>query len=210
MFDAAHWPERRVSDDSRGGRGAVLFVSHAGSDWVIRHYYRGGLIGRLLRDRYLWNGAHYTRAFREWQLLADMHAAGLPVPAPVAARYERHGAWYTADLITLQLPDVEGLAARMVAGTTATAEWRAVGACIAGFHAQGYCHADLNATNIQIAADGCVYLLDWDRGARRSGNGWQQGNLDRLLRSCRKLRDTQSAGFDAADWQALLAGYNAG
>ncbi len=210
MFDAGFWLDAHYADASRGGRGAVLFVKHAGSDWVIRHYYRGGLLGRLLRDRYAWNGAQHTRSFREWNLLAEMRAAGLPVPEPVAARFVRHGLLYTADLITERLPAVEGLAARLLSGTAGHRLWRAVGACIARFHAQGFCHADLNAFNIQAGNDGLIYILDWDRGSRRGGDRWQQGNLDRLQRSCRKLRDTRGGHFSAADWQALLEGYRQG
>jgi hypothetical protein len=55
---------------------------------------------RTPAGRYLWTGEDRTRAFREWRLLHDLHAAALPVPAPVAARYHRHGPAYVADLIT--------------------------------------------------------------------------------------------------------------
>ena len=38
-------------------------------------------------------------------MLLRLHAAGLPVPRPVAARYEQSGIAYRADLITEELPD---------------------------------------------------------------------------------------------------------
>ena len=59
-----------------GGRGTVAFVRDGERRWVLRHYRRGGLVARLLDDRYLWTGADRTRAFREWRLLRELRAAG--------------------------------------------------------------------------------------------------------------------------------------
>ena len=42
LFDASFWSER--SEVASGGRGQTLFVRHDDSDWVLRHYFRGGLI----------------------------------------------------------------------------------------------------------------------------------------------------------------------
>ena len=49
LFDPAHWPG---APHAVRGRGAALFISHAGQDWVLRHYRRGGLVGRLLEDHF--------------------------------------------------------------------------------------------------------------------------------------------------------------
>ena len=67
---------------------------------VLRHFHRGGLVGRLNRDLYLRVGAPRCRAFREFDLLADMHVQGLPVPLPVAARYVPFGP-FTARTLSL-------------------------------------------------------------------------------------------------------------
>ena len=66
---------------------------------MLRHYRRGGLFGRLVKDRYAGIKPADSRAMRELNLLDSMQRAGLPVPAPVGARMTRHGIFYRADLL---------------------------------------------------------------------------------------------------------------
>jgi 3-deoxy-D-manno-octulosonic acid kinase len=172
---------------------------------VLRHYYRGGLPGKFLADRYFWFGESRVRSFREWDLLCQMRMQGLPVPAPVAARYVHHGLTYCADLITVRLPDVVTLSVRLAQGHVGPRLWQQLGACIAQFHSAGFCHADLNAHNVQIDSNDAIYLLDWDRGERRASGGWQQGNLARLHHSLDKL--SPGGSLPLADWQAVINGY---
>jgi 3-deoxy-D-manno-octulosonic acid kinase len=162
---------------------------------------------RLLGDRYLWTGADRTRAFREWRLLRELRAAGLPVPVPVAARYARRGLFYRADLVTEELPTRRTLAQALTAAPLDAATWRAVGACVGRLHAHGVHHADLNAHNLLLGPRGEVHVLDFDRGRIRPRGTWEQAVVERLQRSLRKV----TAGlppdrFDAAAWQALLLG----
>jgi 3-deoxy-D-manno-octulosonic acid kinase len=195
-----------------GGRGATLFIDCAGQACVLRHYYRGGLIGRLFSDQFFWSGESTTRCFREWLLLEQLFDMGLPVPRPVAARYIRSGFIYRADLITARLPGVESLATRLVRGDVSAEVWARIGECIARFHAAGVWHADLNAHNIQIDAGGQIFLLDFDRGRiRPAARGWQQSNLARLQRSLLKI-SANSAGaaqFTAGAWRGLVEAYDA-
>jgi 3-deoxy-D-manno-octulosonic acid kinase len=163
---------------------------------------------RLSNDEFLWIGLHRTRALREWVLLEHMYRAALPVPRPVAARVERHGAVYTADLITVRIPDVTTLSERLADTVQSTEVWNAVGQLIARFHAAGICHADLNVHNIQIDSSDRLYLLDFDRGrAMESPGGWMQRNLDRLHRSLTKLLTQGVIHFSESDWKKLLDGY---
>jgi 3-deoxy-D-manno-octulosonic acid kinase len=207
LFESAGHASR-----ASGGRGATLFIDCAGQPCVLRHYYRGGLIGRLLSDQFFWSGESTTRCFREWLLLEQLFQMGLPVPRPVAARYIRSGFIYRADLITARLPGVESLATRLVRGDVSAEVWARIGACIARFHAAGVWHADLNAHNIQIDAGGQIFLLDFDRGRiRPAARGWQQSNLARLQRSLLKI-SANSAGaaqFTAGAWRGLVEAYDA-
>ena len=105
----------------------------------------------------------------------------------VAARYERHGFFYSADLITRRIADAETLAQCLAQGRVDAALAEAVGRVIGRFHRAGVWHADLNAHNVLVAPDG-VYLIDFDRGQlREPAVAWQQANLQRLLRSLVKL-----------------------
>lgn len=206
-FTAAYWPAATVVPGYAGGRGATLMVQHEGDNWVLKHYHRGGLIGRWLDDGFPWLGLDRSRSVREWSLLEAMHAAGLPAPQPVAAHCRRIGLLYTADLITRRIPRVEPLSTRLQRGPASLAVWQAVGQCIARFHAAGFDHADLSAHNLQIDPDDTVFLLDWDRGAQREPGAWRQANLARLQRSCLKISRDGTACFAPADWDALVTAY---
>jgi tRNA A-37 threonylcarbamoyl transferase component Bud32 len=207
-FEPDYWPGAEQTAGKAGGRGAVLFIHHEGDDWVLRHYYRGGLPGKVLDDQFVWTGAEQTRSLREWKLLQLIHAQGLPAPVPVAARYVRHGMFYTADLITRRLPEVVPLSVRLGDASVPAELWQRVGACIARFHQAGFFHADLNAHNLQIGSEDNIYLLDWDRGEHRQPGDWTESNLARLRRSLNKIQREQAAHFTATDWDSLMAGYS--
>lgn len=184
QFQAENWPQQRQLGASAGGRGSTYFVGAAELSFALRHYYRGGLPGRFLRDQYCYLGEEASRSFREFRLLETLVRWQLPVPKPAAARIVRRGLIYTADLLTLRIPDVCSLAEALQ--DDATIDWRAVGTTLREFHDHGVYHADLNAHNIQLG-EACVCLLDFDRGAIRPGDGWKEATLERLRRSMRKV-----------------------
>ncbi|MEO6080535.1 MAG: 3-deoxy-D-manno-octulosonic acid kinase [Steroidobacteraceae bacterium] len=207
-FEPRYWIARGAIVNSHAGRGAVTVFEHESRRFVLRHYRRGGLPARFSADRYLWLGETRTRPLAEMQLTLRMHAAGLPVPVPVAVRYERQGMAYRADIITEYLPDTLTLAQRLAAGELGFAAWAAIGRCIRDFHDYGLCHADLNAHNILLRNDEEVFLVDFDRCARRRPGLWRDANLARLRRSLDALEDRRSEPrFDDAQWQCLLAAW---
>ncbi|HKZ73447.1 MAG TPA: 3-deoxy-D-manno-octulosonic acid kinase, partial [Steroidobacteraceae bacterium] len=167
-----------------------------------------GLVAKLSRDRYVWRGEAATRPFGEWYLMYHLHRAGLPVPAPIAARYVRRGPTYSGDLITEQIVDAESLAQRLGVRSLSILDWIAVGRCIRRFHDLGVCHADLNAHNVLFARDGAVYLVDFDRSRLRKPGLWRDANLVRLRRSLEKVTwGLPPARITEADWHGLLDGY---
>jgi 3-deoxy-D-manno-octulosonic acid kinase len=210
-FERAHWAALGKADVQVGGRGGVVFVETPAGACALRHYHRGGLAARVSADRYLWSGAARTRSFREFRLLAHLAESGLPVSAPVAARYVREGLSYRADLLTRRIASAQTLAQRLAAATLSTALAERVGRTIARFHAAEVWHADLNAHNILVDAEQGVWLIDFDRGRlRKPALAWQQANLKRLRRSFDKLGAKRAADFDAQFWHPLLAAYHAG
>ncbi|MEX2123730.1 MAG: 3-deoxy-D-manno-octulosonic acid kinase [Woeseia sp.] len=192
------------------GRGNTMFVGDGKSEFVLRHYRRGGVPGRMNRDLYLWLGGERTRAFAEWRLLARLTAMGLPVPRPAAARFRRvAGFFYTADLLTVRVQGIRSLSDRLLQNATAEGFWSGVGEGIRRFHEAGVCHADLNAYNVQVDADDAAFLLDFDRGRLRPPGTWQQRNLARLYRSLVKIRQLEPRlSFSQASWQQLMQGYS--
>ena len=208
VFETRHWQQAGALQSAAGGRGTVAFITTAhGERWVLRHYRRGGLVARWLDDRYAWTGESRTRSFAEWRLLRQLRAWNLPVPRPVAARYQRDGWSYRADLLTAELPTRTTLAAALSAAPLPMDSWQAVGRCVAALHAHGVHHADLNANNLLLGTDATVFVLDFDRGRIRARGAWERRVLARLRRSLVKV----SAGlpgdrFGDAQWSQLLRG----
>lgn len=208
-FDPAWWAGRAALSATKGGRGSVAFLDTPVGPCVLRHYRRGGMVAPLLGDRYLWNGRVRSRGFAEFALLAELRQRGLPVPAPVTARYVRRGLYYTADLITRTIENACTLTQLIAAGRFDPVLAREVGALVARFHAAGVDHADLNAHNI-LLADGKLWLVDFDRGEiRGTGTAWKLANLARLKRSLLKVGacDHDEAKLDREIWSPLMRGY---
>ena len=209
-FEPSGWLHAEPVQGTQGssGRGSTLFVGNVPRQFVLRHFVRGGLVNKLVHDKYLWTGEEATRSFAEWRLLAKMAARGLRVPKPAAARYVRHGLFYTADIITVRIPKVRPLSELIATRRLDAADWVALGAAVQSFHAKGVYHADMNAHNLQIDEDGDLWMLDFDRGGIRQPGPWQQQTLRRLHRSLEKIRSQNPAlYFSQTDWEQFLAGY---
>jgi 3-deoxy-D-manno-octulosonic acid kinase len=207
-FDPKWWEAQGGLERTARGRGTAWLVRAGERRMVLRHYRRGGLMASVSRDRYIWRGEAAARPFGEWYLMYHLHRAGLPVPAPVAARYVRRGLVYTGDLITEQIVDAQSLAQRLAVRALSILDWIAVGRCIRKFHDVGVYHADLNAHNVLFARDGSVYLVDFDRSRLRKPGLWRDANLVRLRRSLEKVTWGLPPGrITEADWHGLLDGY---
>ena len=190
------------------GRGTTMYVGNVPRQFVLRHFVRGGQIRRVARDRYFWTGESRTRPFAEWRMLAKMADSGLRVPRPAAARYSRRGPVYTADIITVRIPDVETLSTLLARKRCDADFWLSLGKSVHGFHAGGVYHADMNAHNLQIDGEGDLWMLDFDRGRLLRPGPWQQRTLSRLHRSLQKLRAQNPAlHFLPENWEQFLEGY---
>jgi 3-deoxy-D-manno-octulosonic-acid transferase len=207
-------PATGTAAASGSGRGAVWLQQQAGHDFVLRHYRRGGLVGRLVHDRYLREPIERSRGMAEFALLQRARGWGLPVPRAAAARWVPAGPLhYRADLLMLRLADVQDLSVTLQQRALTAAEWQAVGRAIGRLHAHGVDHADLNCHNLMHApadASAPVWIIDFDRGRVRAPGPWAAANLARLQRSLRKEAGRLAAWHWAeGDWAALMTGYAA-
>lgn len=192
------------------GRDSIAFVEHGGRQWVLRHYRRSGLPGRLVREHYLWTGLGRTRPWREFGILQTLTEAGLPVPRPVAAGVRRSGLSYTGALLMERLPEVRTLAEWLMQAPLPETVWHAIGALVARLHGLGVHHPDLNVTNLLLDDAHRLYVLDFDNAMRPSPAWLRAAGLRRLHRSFRKaLRVRQPFHYDDARcWEWLMRGYH--
>lgn len=215
-FTMDYWQAKDAIVGQSKGRYTTWFVQanayfpscSAEQHWVLRHYWRGGLIEKLSKDAYVYTGLKRTRAVAELALLEQLYQEGFAVPRPIAANVERFGIWYRADIIIEHVPLAKDLVAHLASDSLTPIQWHALGQTLAQFHLRGVYHADLNAKNILIA-DNKFYLIDFDRGEFRTPQkNWQQANLARLLRSFNKEQSKQaSLGFTLDNWHLLMMGY---
>lgn len=195
-FNLQHWQAQDALLGGAPGRGTSAFIRTPAGEAVWRHYHRGGLPGRFIKDYYLWTGLERTRAWQELHLTRQLLDLGLPVPVPLAAAIHRNGLLYRADLITLRLPDVVPLADWLP--TAATSEQPAlleqVGQTIQPFHAAGLDHVDLNPRNLLInPASQQVWLIDFDRCRLGKPDAYvAESNLQRLERGLAKIDPAQA------------------
>ncbi|MEE4216661.1 MAG: 3-deoxy-D-manno-octulosonic acid kinase [Xanthomonadales bacterium] len=207
LFDAAYWEQKGALAGAAVGRGSAYFLGTPFGEAVLREYLRGGVPGRFNRDRYLFTGWQRSRPVAEFGILAELSAAGLPVPQPLAAITQRHGPFYTGSLLTHRIMDSLPVADLVAGRSDAPGFWKAIGACVRRFHEHGVIHADLNARNILVDAQERVYLIDFDRARIEPGQTAAcSRNMKRLRRSFEKvwpvpLRDRLDPCWDQL-WRA--------
>lgn len=204
-FDPDHWREREDQTPISGGRGAAYFIQGDFGRAVLKQYRRGGLLGKLVRDQYLFTGFRRSRAIAEFYLLAQMRAKGLPVPKPIAALCRCSGLLAKMAIITERIPHRMSLAQSLEKETSA-GHWLEAGRMVRRFHEAGLMHGDLNLHNILLGQDGSVFLIDFDKSRiMKPGSRWQQANIRRVRRSLDKL--APDGKMKERLWGALINGY---
>jgi len=209
-FKANSWQNFEILTGSLNskGRGNTYFIGNKPREFVLRHYNRGGMISRIIKDYYIFLGQSFTRSFSEWRILKKLSLLKMNVPRPVAARFCRHGFLYKADLITVCIPKIKSLSEYIAISDRDHIFWQSIGESIYNFHKAGVYHADLNAYNIQISEDGEVWILDFDKCKIKPPGSWMKDNLNRLHRSLKKVVVLNSnVNFNENNWKNLLIGY---
>jgi len=207
-FTGGYWQHQPGHQATVGGRGGSYLIDIDGRKSILRCYKRGGQVGKLLSDQYLWLGWRMTRPWREWDILVRARNAGLPAPEPIAACACRTFLWYRAALITGFLEDTEMLTQRLRREKLPADGWYRLGLLIKRMHAAGIRHADLTSDNILMDSQDHFYLVDFDKARIMNQiDDWQWQPLYRFQRSMNKRHRHQALNFDEADWQLLMDGY---
>lgn len=239
LFDYA---ERAEAAAALAGRGTAWRVpappgSGGPTQWLVRHYRRGGLVAApLLGDRYLAVGP--ARPVREIRVSHEARQRGVSTPEVLAGVIYPAGPFYRADLATAFIPDTHTLAdllfgearrehaetergegggwgARTGAPAEREAGCRAAGRAIRTAHDAGLVHRDLNLRNILLqrgAAGFAAYLLDLDAAwlVDRAGGvelRERRAMLRRFWRSAGKFERKTRQWLADAELEAFEAGY---
>jgi len=207
-FSPEYWQGGQAFQNDVGGRGDNCLIEVDGARAVLRQYHRGGFVGNLLSNQYLWMGKELSRPWREWQVLMRAREAGLPVPEPIAACACRRHFWYRAALITAYLEDTEMLTRRLEREALEPGLWRSLGLLFKRMHDQCIRHADLTSDNVLIDSANHFYLIDFDRARiMKRLDDWQWQPLYRFQRSMVKRNRNRRLHYGESDWQALMDGY---
>ncbi len=164
-------PARRVTSGSNvlGGRAVILRCTLPSvGDVVIKEYRRGGMLRFFRRRYYVRNGT--PRPERELNSLLAARADGVNAPEPVAC-FSRGALFYRGWLVTRF---IKGRGLVDVCGEDASAAEALVPELVRQVRIlvqHQVAHVDLHPGNVHVAADGAVYLLDFDRALLFEGTG---------------------------------------
>lgn len=208
LFDVNYWRSCNAIVGSATGRGTTWFLKLQNASAALRHYHRGGLFGKIVRDQYLFLGIERTRSYSEFVLLQKLRTAGVHVPRPIAAKVEQVGLLYRADLLSEKIPEASDLVDKLQIERLSSEDYQRIGLEIRKMHDVGVNHTDLNIHNILLDSNGKVWIIDFDKCKQQSGSQWKGRNLERLLRSFKKERSKRDIHWSEDDFESLMLGYN--
>ncbi|WP_159084127.1 3-deoxy-D-manno-octulosonic acid kinase [Saccharobesus litoralis] len=208
-FTPEYWQKNNKVIGQSIGRNTTYFFQQGSDKYVLRHYYRGGLPGKIFNDTYVYAGLKRTRMYKEFCLLEQLQQLDLPAPKMIGARILRDKHLYRGDLIMQQIPDAEDLYHLLQHTELEKADWHRIGRTLADFHKAGIFHADLNIHNVMMDMRGKVWVIDFDRGRQTQPKfSWQHSNMLRLKRSFDKEKAKHPNMFYKEDnWRTLSKAY---
>jgi 3-deoxy-D-manno-octulosonic acid kinase len=209
VFDPQYLIENHLVKRTATGRGKVYFFDLSGIEVVLRHYYRGGLIAKFIKDKFVFAGIQNTRAYRELAILAHLHAKGVNVPKPIVGKVRVLGLTYQCDILTQVIDNATELHQHLCEHGVEDETWKQIGKEIQKLHQAQACHYDLNVKNLLVKDNNEIVLLDFDNCEIRQGDAWKAKNLERFKRSLFKQASKHpSYGFSEDKWHILTEAYN--
>ena len=186
-----------------------------GESLLVRIYRHGGLLRAVTGRLFItWP----PRPFRELSITEEARRRGIPTIEVWGACVERvWGPVYRGCLLTRQLSGANDLwsvlNSELLRSLGPNQVFRAVATSVRMLHQRGIYHRDLNLKNILVRPEPEAvksYLIDFDKARLFSMSlpaKMAQRNLDRLLRSARKL-DPLRKYLSEEHWSWFLACYH--
>lgn len=204
VFESDYWQDKGKVIGSAQGRGTTWFVSLDSMDAALRHYRRGGLLGKIIQDHYIFTGWKNTRSYQEFELLKLLAEQGVNVPKPIAARAIKRTFCYQADLISEKIPNARDLVSLLQESSLPAELYKKIGQQIALMHNAQVNHTDLNIHNILVDDQQKVWIIDFDKCYLQAGDSWKSSNLERLKRSFLKELKKRNIHWSESEWQFIL------
>jgi tRNA A-37 threonylcarbamoyl transferase component Bud32 len=172
--DGVEWLRKR---DQRRRLARVPLAD--GRSLFVKHY--------LANDRHALRDAWKERlglatADREWRTLVRLHAARLPVPAPLAHVRIASG----EHVVVMEWIDGVPLATALADAAQRRPLLAALAALVRKFHEAGWVHRDLHRENV-LVADGAPVLIDLQAARRSRSDAARLRDLGRLDHSLRQI-----------------------
>ena len=216
-LSASSWNDSATSGEAAElhGRGQLRRLALPNGELaLLRRYRHGGAFRRLT------GGVFFTwppRPFRELMITEELRRRGVPTVEVYGACVEPvWGPFYRGWLATRAIAGAQDLWAALQSGLMRAAGeercLRAVARSVRDLHREGVYHADLNLKNILLCPENrrvTAYIIDFDKAKLVPGGlppQWAKKNLDRLLRSARKL-DPERRYMSVALWDAFVNFY---
>lgn len=167
------------------GRGNTYLINDVNDyHFILRHYWRGGFIGKILKDRFLAGFESSKRAENEFRMLVTMKKMGLPVPTPIVARQIKSFIFVRNDIAIQEVPGAFNLQKILQKRRLTDEEIIKIGGTLGKMFLSGVYHSDLNIKNILIDGADNPWIIDFDKcnfcsvGRRR-----REAMMNRLKRS---------------------------
>jgi len=207
-FDVDYLKEKKSITRTAQGRAQVYFFMQENQELVLRHYYRGGLLGKLNKDKFIFTGIKTTRGFTELDILSFLDQHGLNVAQAVAARITRKGLFYQADIITAAVPAAQELHQMLKQHAVDDKIWHAIGVTLGKLHKLNVRHDDINVKNVLVQNDNSIALIDFDKCRQQALGNWKSANIARFYRSLIKQHGLNKPYYFAqSNWETLQVGY---
>lgn len=172
----------------------------------LRHYFRGGMIGKLLKDSYWRFSSWAMRARLEFELCNELYNKGLPVPRPLIAR-EQVGTFFVKnDIIVEQIENAINVAELLERdGTLSAKTLEGIAQALVKFAKAKVVHSDLNIRNILLNEKNECFFIDFDHCGTKEqfANSDIKAMLSRIERSLNKEKELK--GYEQICVETLIA-----